>query len=148
MSMLRERYRVDLAGLQSACAANYARLMQLLPEMRAGLATRRIALSRGEHSLGVLSLEVVDVSPYTSTLHLQQEQQLPWLPLPRLEVRVYHDARLAEVVVADNARRLRSLYPYPNEAMYQPDEKTQLNLFLGEWLTHCLVCGHELESHF
>jgi uncharacterized protein YqiB (DUF1249 family) len=22
--------------------------------------------------------------------------------------------------------------------------KTQLNLFLGEWLSHCLACGHEL----
>jgi len=28
--------------------------------------------------------------------------------------------------------------------MHQPDEKTQLNLFLGEWLGHCLACGHEL----
>ena len=144
--MLRERYRVDLAGLQSACEVNYARLMQLLPEMRAGQASRRVALSRGEHLLGVLRLEVVEVSPYTTTLQLQQEQHLPWLPLPRLEVRVYHDARMAEVVVADNARRLRGLYPYPNEAMHQPDEKTQLNLFLGEWLTHCLACGHEFES--
>jgi len=29
-------------------------------------------------------------------------------------------------------------------AMHQPDEKAQLNLFLGEWLSHCLACGHEL----
>ena len=28
----RERYRVDLIGLQAACEANYARLMRLLPE--------------------------------------------------------------------------------------------------------------------
>ena len=66
MSLLRERYRVDLAGLQSACELNYARLMQLLPEMRSGLASRRVALSLGEHRLGVLSLQVVEVSPYTS----------------------------------------------------------------------------------
>lgn len=30
----RERYRVDLIGLQAACEANYARLMRLLPDMR------------------------------------------------------------------------------------------------------------------
>jgi uncharacterized protein YqiB (DUF1249 family) len=29
--------------------------------------------------------------------------------------------------------------------MHQPDEKSQLNLFLGEWLSHCLARGHELE---
>jgi len=148
MTMLRERYRVDLAGLQSACEVNYVRLMQLLPSMRLGQVSRRIALSLGEHQLGVLKLEVVEVSPYTTMLQLQQEQHLPWLPPTRFEVRVYHDARMAEVVVADNARRFRSLYQYPNEAMHQPDEKTQLNLFLGEWLTHCLACGHELEPQF
>ena len=59
---------------------------------------------------------------------------------------MYHDARMAEVVSAEHARRLRSIYPYPNEAMHQPDEKAQLNLFLGEWLSHCLACGHELAS--
>ncbi|SDT88939.1 hypothetical protein SAMN05216296_0287 [Pseudomonas pohangensis] len=148
VNLLRERYRVDLAGLQSACEVNYVRLMQLLPEMRAGQTSRSIALSDGEHRLGVLRLDVVDVSPYTTTLMVQQEQQSPWLPSPRFEIRVYHDARMAEVVVADNVRRLRSLYPYPNQAMHQPDEKTQLNLFLGEWLTYCLGCGHELEFEF
>ena len=148
MTVLRERYRVDLAGLQSACEINYARLMQLLPEMRKGRVSRSVALSGGESLLGVLRLEVVDISPYTTTLQVQQEQHSPWLPSMRFEIRVYHDARMAEVVVADNVRRLRSLYPYPNQDMHQPDEKTQLNLFLGEWLNHCLACGHELEFQF
>ena len=30
VNKLRDRYRVDLAGLQAACEANYARLMRLL----------------------------------------------------------------------------------------------------------------------
>ena len=148
MTALRERYRVDLAGLQSTCELNYARLMQLLPKMRSGRVSRSVALSGGDNLLGVLRLEVVDISPYTTTLQVQQEQHSPWLPSLRFEIRVYHDARMAEVVVAANARRLRSLYPYPNQDMHQPDEKTQLNLFLGEWLTHCLACGHELEFQF
>ena len=49
MTLLRERYRVDLAGLQSTCEINYARLMQLMPNMRAGQSSRSIALRRGEH---------------------------------------------------------------------------------------------------
>ncbi|HSC83275.1 MAG TPA: DUF1249 domain-containing protein [Pseudomonas sp.] len=144
MILLRERYRVDLVELQSACAANYVRLLRLLPDMREDTSERRVAMSQGDLLLGVLVLQVLECSPYTTTLRISQEHSLSWLPVPKLEVRVYHDARMAEVVSAENARRLRSIYQYPNAAMHQPDEKTQLNLFLGEWLSHCLACGHEL----
>jgi len=144
VNLLRERYRVDLVELQAACEANYARLMQLIPSMREAVGVqRRVALSQGDLHLGVLALHVLETCPYTSTIEVRQEHSLPWLPVPRMEVRVYHDARMAEVVGAQRARRFRGVYPYPNEAMHQPDEKTQLNLFLGEWLSHCLACGHE-----
>jgi len=95
--------------------------------------------------LGVLVLEVLESCPYTTTLQVSQEHCLTWLPVPKMEVRVYHDARMAEVIRAENARRFRGIYHYPNAQMHQPDEKNQLNLFLGEWLGHCLACGHELE---
>ncbi len=148
MNLLRERYRVDLVELQTACELNYVRLLQLLPNMRGDTderqQIRRVALSQGEHLLGVLALEVLETCPYTSTIEVRQEHSLSWLPVPRLEVRVYHDARMAEVVGTQSARRFHGIYPYPNAAMHQPDEKTQLNLFLGEWLSHCLACGHEL----
>mgnify|MGYP002149321234 CR=1 FL=1 len=104
----------------------------------------RIAVTQGEQMLGVLALEVVLACPYTTTLRVRQEHSLPWLRVPHLEVRVYHDARMAEVVGAAHARRLRPSFPYPNAAMHQPDEKNQLNLFLGEWLSHCMAAGHEL----
>ncbi|TBU88030.1 DUF1249 domain-containing protein [Phytopseudomonas dryadis] len=145
VNLLRERYRVDLIELQAACEANYARLMRLLPAMREATGARRVALSQGERQLGILALEVVESCPYTSTVQVRQEHSLPWLPVPQLEVRVYHDARMAEVIGAQSARRFRGIYPYPNAAMHQPDEKTQLNVFLGEWLSHCLACGHEME---
>jgi len=144
VNLLRERYRVDLVGLQAACEANYVRLLRLLPDMRGEQHSRRIGMTQGEQLLGVLSLEVAQACPYTTTLRVRQEHSLPWLPVPQLEVQVYHDARMAEVVSAEHARRFRSVYPYPNEAMHQPDEKAQLNLFLGEWLSHCLECGHEV----
>lgn len=144
MSLVRERYRVDLIELQAACEANYARLMRLLPGMRETVEVRRVALSQGDYAYGVLSLKVLETCPYTSTIEVCQESRLDWLPSSRMEVRVYHDARMAEVISAQNARRFRGIYPYPNAAMHHPDEKTQLNVFLGEWLSHCLSCGHEL----
>jgi len=146
VSLLRERYRVDLIGLQAACEANYARLMRLLPQMREQQRARRIAMTQGDQMLGVLALEVLQDNPYTTTVLVRQEHSLPWLPVPQLQVQVYHDARMAEVISAEHARRFRSIYPYPNSAMHQPDEKAQLNVFLGEWLSHCLACGHEFEA--
>ncbi|WP_339515861.1 DUF1249 domain-containing protein [Pseudomonas sp. RL_15y_Pfl2_60] len=145
VNVIRDRYRVDLVELQTACEANYARLMRLLPAMRDEPSARRVAVSQGEKLLGVLALDVLENCPYTSTIRVRQEHSLPWLPVPALEVRVYHDARMAEVVGAESSRRFRGVYPYPNADMHQPDEKTQLNLFLGEWLSHCLACGHETE---
>lgn len=73
LSLLRERYRVDLAGLQATCEANYARLMRLLPDMRETRASRRVALSEGERLIGVLALEVTEACPYTTTLQVRQE---------------------------------------------------------------------------
>jgi uncharacterized protein YqiB (DUF1249 family) len=143
---LAERYRVDLAGLQSACEANYARLMRLLPGMRERPALRRVAVSAGDTTLAVLALKVTEAGPYTSTVEVCEEAVLAWLPAPRLEVRVYHDARMAEVTAAEHCRRLQPRYGYPNSAMHQPDEKNQLNLFLGEWLGHYLQCGHLAEN--
>ena len=141
-------YNVDLSAHLAECELNYVRLLQLLPGMREDTGERqqirRVALSQGEHLLGVLALEVLETCPYTSTIEVRQEHSLYWLPVPRLEGRVYHDARMAEVVGTQSARRFHGIYPYPNAAMHQPDEKTQLNLFLGEWLSHCLACGHEL----
>lgn len=145
MKLTRERYRVDLRELQAACEANYLRLLRLMPDMRSDACERRVALSQGDLSLGVLRLEVLECCPYTTTVEISQQHCLSWLPVPKMEVRVYHDARMAEVVRAENARRFRGIYAYPNAHMHQPDEKSQLNLFLGEWLSHCLACGHELE---
>lgn len=145
MRRTRERYRVDLLELQSACEANYLRLMRLLPDMRNQPDIRRIAMSQGDRLLGVLVLKVAESCPYTTTVQISQQDCLPWLPVPQMDVRVYHDARMAEVISAENARRFRGIYSYPNAQMHQPDEKNQLNLFLGEWLGHCLACGYELE---
>ena len=131
MKLTRDRYRVDLLELQAACEANYFRLMRLLPLMRASDEPRRVAMSQGDRLLGILVLQVLENCPYTSTLLVTQEHCLPWLPVPQMEVRVYHDARMAEVTRAENARRFRGIYAYPNAQMHQPDEKTQLNLFLG-----------------
>ena len=63
-----------------------------------------------------------------------------------MTVRLYHDASLAEVVGSEvtgyqKHRYLLPRYSYPNSAMHQRDEKSQLNQFLGEVLSLCLAEG-------
>ncbi len=55
------------------------------------------------------------------------------------DVRLYHDADVAEVVKCQHHRQFSSRYEYPNEEMHQIDEKARINQFLGELLSHCLL---------
>jgi len=138
------RSRFDLACLQAQCALNYAHLTRLLPQIRKPGSSKQIALTYGQQDWGVLHLQVVEVCRWTSSVQLSHDYAGTWLHLPALVVRVYHDLRLAEVIAAQNNHRLlHSRYPYPNAAMHQPDEKSQLNGFLGQCLNHCFAVGHE-----
>jgi uncharacterized protein YqiB (DUF1249 family) len=130
------RYRVDLVSLQAVCETNFARLRQLMPDM-ANQDERRILLDVPDVGQQSLVMRVLERCPYTTSLQLRHERQHDWLAPPSMEVRLYHDVNMAEVVAAYNRRRFRGVYPYPNEQMLQPDEKYQLNRFLGEWLGYC-----------
>ena len=145
----KQRYRVDLAADMAECEANYARLAKLLPADAPASAhpARRFGLGQVE-----MSIAVVERSPYTTTLEICQRPRSSGTVsffarvAARLTVRVYHDARLAEVVAFASRRRVQPLYDYPNPAMHQPDEKSQWNRFLGEWLSHCLQHGFDLRE--
>ena len=145
----RERYKVDLPLQMAECEANYARLHKLLTqhfhkqiEDQSGDEYRFIT-SRGDQQW-LNQLRILERSPYTTTLYLSQASvsgESTWLNMPRLTVRMYHDAKLAEVLAWEGHKRLRPRYEYPNQAMYQADEKLQVNQFLGEWLKMSLECG-------
>lgn len=141
MNALRKpRYRVDLAGLQAVCEANYWRLTRLMPDM-AERDHLRLLVEADDGQPQSLMLNVLERSRYTTMLRLTHQREHDWLTPPSMEVRLYHDAGMAEVVAAYNRRRFRGVYPYPNEQMLQPDEKHQLNEFLGEWLGYCQHYG-------
>lgn len=146
------RYKVDLPLQMAECEINYIRLTKLLvnnqlPALRDEF---RFMVARGEqHWLHLLC--VIERSPYTTTLELSREAldtSSNWLKMPKLTLRMYHDAKLAEVLAWEGHKRLRPRYEYPNQSMYQNDEKYQLNRFLGEWLTVCLEHGHSVDAAF
>ena len=156
--MVKERNRkrnssLSLMRQMAAWDANYIRLMQLLPRLPRGnaVADTSIAASASaaasmkntspppvEYLIADLSgdgpvslrLEVLESHPYTSTVRLTQKPRfMQWLQEPTMIVRLYHDAAAAEVIA------------YQDRRGFQSEEKLQLNLFLGEWLNHCLQVG-------
>ncbi|MBL4567799.1 MAG: DUF1249 domain-containing protein [Porticoccus sp.] len=135
------------------CDANYVRLMKLFPNITEGN-ERKIGIHHSEDC--VVQLQVLEQTPYTTLIRLEQEidevgsgQDLKlWLRLPTLTLRLYHDARVAEVVSCEGSRRAYPRYEYPNERMYHQDEKAQWNQFLAEWLAYCLKYGYDIEPSF
>ncbi|MDZ4262061.1 MAG: DUF1249 domain-containing protein [Pseudomonadota bacterium] len=148
----KERYKVDLPLQMAECEINYVRLTKLLAnnQLPALQDEFRFMVARGEqHWLHLLRIS--EHSPYTTTLELSRtalDTSSNWLKMPKLTLRMYHDAKLAEVLAWEGHKRLRPRYEYPNQSMYQSDEKYQLNRFLGEWLTLCLEHGHSLDATF
>lgn len=59
----------------------------------------------------------------------------------RMSIRLYHDARMAEVISSQDVFQVKPRYDYPNKNMHQQDEKQQINQFLNEWLHLCLEHG-------
>src|SRR5690606_26168532 len=139
-------YKVDLPLQMAECEANYYRLLKLVGTLEQDEYRFVIHRARNE-SLQIL--RIIERSRYTTTIQLRQIPLVPmtqWLQMPRLTLRMYHDAQLAEVLAWEGHKRLRPRYDYPNSAMYQSDEKLQINQFLGECLTVCLAQGRVLDE--
>jgi uncharacterized protein YqiB (DUF1249 family) len=118
---------------------NFNRLMDLLPDLNCRQGHIVLALA-GQSPVRV---EVLEQNPYTTTIHLRQGLlgARPWVGDLRMKVRIYHDARVAEVIACQGIHSFQPFYPYPNPKMLQPYEKRRVNHFLGEWLSYCLVLG-------
>jgi uncharacterized protein YqiB (DUF1249 family) len=127
---------VDIAALHATCETNYARLMQLFPDYETSN-SREFQLSGGER----VRIDVVERSRYTTLLKVCQQGGEGWMAAPRFDLRAYHDARMVEVTAFQSRRHIEARYDYPNGEMHAPDEKAQQNLFLAEWLSHCIAQG-------
>ncbi|MCR9262467.1 MAG: DUF1249 domain-containing protein [Pseudomonadaceae bacterium] len=135
-------YSVDLPAHMAQCDANYHLLLQLFPNLREQ-PERRIGLLLTALEVQVV-FQVLEKGPYTTLLSMQVDSDDKWTKMaaaPAMTVRVYHDARSAEVVSYQAQNRFHGKYEYPNQRMRQRDEKVQLNRFLGEFLNLCLAHG-------
>ncbi len=93
-----------------------------------------------------VEIEIIEAFKYTTTLEIRQKPVLEkWMTNPSMLVRAYHDANTAEVISYQGHKNLQAKYEQPNAKMYHSDEKMQVNMFLGEWLTHSLKVGRSTE---
>jgi len=145
---MKRKYVPDLTRQMALCEANYARMLKLLPDLDTR-DTREFQVCWRQHQV-VVRLQVEERFAYTTTVLVQQRHEgvSPWLEPPTLVVRLYHDAAMAEVICLKSRRQLAGVYGYPNRDMHHPDEKAQLNDYLGEWLNQCLSHGHHNEPVF
>jgi len=144
----RFKYKVDLCSYLADGEANYFRLKKIFPQMHHAKEQKILIFNTGKH---ILLLQVLEITRYTTLILLREEtgEYMPckmlnsWLKIPQLSMRLYHDAKMAEVISCDKVRYIRPRYEKLNQNMYQPDEKSQWNKFLSELLEYCLEYGYD-----
>ncbi len=141
----KKRYQPNLVSLMSLCANNYFLLLKIQADKTDIHQHRHFFIN--EHLAYVITVN--EVTRYTSLITFEQKnsQQKTTSKVllnalhPRMSIRLYHDAQMAEVISSQDIHQVKPRYDYPNKQMHQEDEKQQINQFLNEWLHLCLTHG-------
>jgi uncharacterized protein len=130
----------SFVSLMTLYESNFIRLGWLVPELRRlrGSLTSEVA---GEP---LLELSVVEQCRYTTSF------QMTYLfgeggarsREPQLDVRVYHDARLAEACGTGHAPAHPRLRRLAAEVIPGRGERWSCNMLLNKWLEYCVESGH------
>lgn len=142
MSVVIKKYRPHLPTLMALCEVNYMLMLKILANKEQVGEQRQFFIS----DFLSYRVKVTEVTKYTTLMSIHQESSIRGYNLtelfkPKMVVRLYHDARMAEVISNQNVQQIKPRYDYPNDKMHLPDEKQQMNYFLKEWLQLCLDLG-------
>lgn len=136
-----KKYVPDIADMNRVCEQNYALLKGLVKDWT----LHHIEQFETSPHL-IFQIQVQHDSRYTNEIEMRQlSAQLAGVFQPKVRIRVYHDAKMAEVIASQNMTRIQPSYMYPNPHMHQPDEKMQVNQFLYDWLKFCRQHGMVLQ---
>ncbi len=130
----------SLSGLMDLYESNYIRLRKLIPDLDAvtGPCESRVSGALSLH------LRLLERSPYTTTLKLTylftNDEEV--IPAPDVTVRIYHDARLAEVLACGHRRGLRAAEYDRMRNRYPLLRKWEINRFFQKWVGYCLHQQH------
>lgn len=135
---------VSFVSLMTLYESNYIRLRAVVGDVR-GLAGRAVSSVPGDLDL---HLELLEHSPYTSILRLTYlfADAGTSVAEPDLEVRVYHDARLAEASRCPRQVRHPGLASLQDGLPAALGERWRRNMLLNKWLDYCAERGHRIHS--
>lgn len=130
-----KRYHPDINKFLALCGRNYFHILKWLPTQASQGDSWLV-----EDKMGSLSVRLIENTNYTQLIEISRcVGKSDYIHAPCVSVRVYHDAKLAEVLTSRQISQLSPVYDYPNIRMYHRDEKYQVNAFLEELLK---IGGH------
>jgi uncharacterized protein len=132
--------RGSFVSLMSLYESNYIRLRWLAPELN-DICGAAISQVPGDCAL---HLTILERSRYTTTFTLTYlfEDATGVVADPDLQVRVYHDAKLAEVQACARWHRHATLASIRSQLARQLGERWLRNIMLNKWLDYCVERGH------
>jgi hypothetical protein len=131
----------SFVSLMSLYESNYIRLGWLVPALES-LSGTAVSTVAGDCPL---HLTVEERSRYTTTLTLTYvfEDESGAATDPDLQIRVYHDAKLAEVQSCARWHRHSMLESIRSELARALGERWLRNVMLNKWLDYCVERGHQ-----
>ena len=134
----------SFVSLMSLYESNYIRLSWLVPDLNA-VDAPRVSHVQGDCAL---HLNVIERCRYTTTLSLTYlfEDEQGVVADPDLLIRVYHDARLAEVQACARWHRHTMLEAIRSQFARELGDRWLRNMMLNKWLDYCVERGHGFAS--
>ena len=160
--------------MMADCEANYARLCRIMPSvLLKGITNTAASSSESDIKATtdidtardniVFSIDLATNKPAKLTLSIAERCRFTTMVnlqvlidsfvdvdgesgCVNMSIRLYHDVNMAEVIACNHKPNRLASYEYPNELMFQPDEKAQQNRFLSKWLGLCSKHGMSSES--
>jgi uncharacterized protein YqiB (DUF1249 family) len=130
----------SFAALMTLYESNYVRLGWLLPDVRSA-EPEQSSIVPGDLPL---YLTVLERTRYTTTLCMTYYFDEDGLRIadPDLQVRVYHDARLAEAMACTHHHRHAALREFDTGPGVELNRRWARNVMLNKWLEYCADRGH------
>lgn len=131
---------IDFSGFLSNCEMNYLKLLKVFPSIHE-VELRQIEMYFLNGRQARLHLQIVERTNHTSRLSLCLYDQNAYLKQAEMEIRVYHDMKVVEVLNVQSIDVRKSTIRRSTSGHLQTSERLQVSKLLSEWLGHCLEFG-------
>lgn len=133
-SILNNNSQRGLNRLLRLYERNYQRLIRFFPLHNSENKIHYL-IPEGAHTCEIL-ITCKRLSNHTSVIEIDKSKSFSLMQDTRIEIFIYHDAKMAEVRKFNGKKQFWLRNKYPNKNMLSRDEKFQWNYFLEEFLTH------------